>query len=130
MGQVTGMDDKVGRRRQRVDPLYRLAQGCGHVLVGLVFEADMAVTDLVEAEAALGGLKRARLADGFGPQEAAADVVKDPGANPGHAFEEATAVDAIVVVIVYDSIFHMSMSFPTGDSSVLNCSNDADRIGA
>jgi hypothetical protein len=95
-----------------------------------VLEADMAVTDLGEAEATLAGLKRARLADGFGPQDAAADAVKDPGADPGHAFEKATAVDAVVVVIVYDSIFHMSMSFPTGDSSVLNCSNDADRSGA
>ena len=40
-------------------------------------------------------------------QDAAADGPEDPGADPGHALEEAAAVDAVVVVIVNDFVCHM-----------------------
>ena len=75
----------------------------------------------------LRGLERAGPAESVGPQDAAADGVKDPGANPGHAFEEATPVDAVVMVIVNDFVFHMVMFFSSGLCSVLITSNDADR---
>jgi hypothetical protein len=51
MAQITGMNQKVRRTVERVDPVDGLLQSRGYISVGCLVEADMTVTDLNEAEA-------------------------------------------------------------------------------
>src|SRR6516162_2590969 len=86
----------------------------------------MAVADLGEAETAFGQRHRPRLTEGLRAQDAAADAVKDTGPDPGHALEEAPAIDAVVVVVINDFVCHMLSSFLSGECCVPTHSTDAD----
>lgn len=51
--QVSGVQDKRRRLRQRIDLGNGLAQRGSHIRVGIFVETDMTVADLYEAEVAL-----------------------------------------------------------------------------
>jgi hypothetical protein len=63
-------------------------------LVGRLVEADMTVADLQKGEITRRGLCGHRLADeAERARHAAADSPENPGACPGHALQQAAAVD-------------------------------------
>ena len=109
VGQVAGVEDELGGAGQGVDAGDGLAEGGGDVEVGGFVEADVAVADLHEVQltggqdgrGTAGGLSehaRAEHAAGYGPEHASA--------GPGHAFEEAAAVDAVMVVVMGNVVIH------------------------
>ena len=83
---VAGMDDERRRRRHAVDLGDRLAESGGDVGIGLLGEADVAVADLHEVEAAGIGLLR-RILQRVRPRHAADQGPGEAGARPCHAFQ-------------------------------------------
>src|SRR6202521_5520337 len=89
--------------RQRADAVDGFLERAGNVHIGDVFEADMAVADLHEAEVTLGGA--AGLSQVAGRQDAGAQCPHDAGASPRHALEESAPVDLVSMVeFVEDSV--------------------------
>src|ERR1051325_496482 len=104
MGEVAGVEDKFGAVRQGVDACDGGFEGAGDVFVGFFVKADVGVADLDELEVGrrCGGDFRAR-GEGSRGQQAAGDGPYHAGAGPGHAFEKTAPVDAVGIVVVFDT---------------------------
>jgi hypothetical protein len=50
MSKVAGVNDELGRLRQRVDAVHGLLEGGGHILIWRPVEPDVAVADLDEPQ--------------------------------------------------------------------------------
>ena len=99
VGEIAGVDDEVRPRRQRVDLGHRGAQALRHVRVRGLVEADVAVADLDEEQALAAGHRAVRRCARWqraGLRDAGVQAPEQAGAGPGHALEEAAAVDAVV----------------------------------
>lgn len=81
MGDVAGVDDEGRPFRQGVHPSDRQVEGGGHVGIGLLGEADMAVTELDEERRAqpVGGTGLG----GLGKIEAGQDATGEGKERPG-----------------------------------------------
>ncbi len=89
MRDVAGVQHEGGLLRHRLDLADRLFQRRARVGVGGLGEADVAVGDLHEGEAAL---LRLRLADQARGRHAAAHRPNDAAARPNHAFQDLPPV--------------------------------------
>src|SRR5512132_3044879 len=88
VGNVAGVNDEGRPRRYRIDLLDGAADGAGDVRVGFPLEADVAIAQLDEGEAAGRGFRSLGLADEAGAaRNAAAHRPQDAGAGPRHALE-------------------------------------------
>src|SRR5271165_3899206 len=106
VGEVAGVDQKIGSLRQCVDPGDGLLQRGGHALLVRVFaEADVAVADLDEREAARPRLPGS-LAEGAGREDSAADRPDEACARPGHAFQEPATIHPVALAIALALIRH------------------------
>src|SRR5262249_58290870 len=92
--QVAGVEHEGRRPGHRVDLFHRLFESARHVDVRGLAETDVAVADLDEAEIALGSVLLV-LPEGPRRQEPTPDAPEHAGPGPGHALQEATAVDAV-----------------------------------
>ncbi len=115
VAEVAGVNDEVGLLRQGVDLVDGGLQGGGDIGVRGLAEAHVAVADLDEVEFSLRGMLPA-LAEGLRREDAAAHGPEDSGSGPGHAFQEAAAVDAVVIVVVNDSFCHVHLACPDSDA--------------
>src|SRR6266699_1294786 len=107
MTQVTRVNDELGFVRQCVDFIDGCFQRSADIGVRRFVEAHMAVADLYEIKLAKLAFCAGRLlAERPRAQYAVTDGPDDSRSGPGHAFEKAAPVDAIVVVIMNDSFGH------------------------
>src|SRR5206468_3338704 len=83
MTQVTGVQDEVRRRRQRVDLRDRLLQRADDIFVRLFVKTDVAVADLHEAE--IGTSDWRCCAEQFRREDSTAHRPKHSSASPCHA---------------------------------------------
>jgi hypothetical protein len=100
------MDDEVGRLRQCVDLFDGCLESGADIRVGGLVEAHMAVADLDEAQFAR--RRHRMLAEGLRRQHAAADGPDHACSGPGHALQEAAAINTVVVTIVNDFLGQFS----------------------
>ena len=100
MADVAGVQHELGRNGQRVDLVHGGLQRGGDIGIGRLVEAHVAVADLHKTEVALGCLTgMRRIAEAVGLQHSALQHAERSRAGPGHAFQEAAAVDSVVVVV-------------------------------
>lgn len=105
VGEIAGVENEIRRRRQRVDLGHRFLQGAEHILVCFLVEPNVAVADLHEGEISA-DLRRLGAAwpQNSRDDEAAARGPEHARSGPGHAFQKAAPVDAVMVVIVYQVV--------------------------
>src|SRR5579872_4234360 len=115
MAEVARVDDEIRRLRHGIDPCHRLLEGGRDILVGFPVEPDMAVADLDKGEISRlpAGVRLGRLADDLRAEDSAAEAINNARPHPSHAFEESATVNAVLIVIIRDLLFH-DISFPLG----------------
>ena len=97
---IAGVQHERGALGERVEARDGLAQRAGHVVVRVLVEADVAVADLREQEAARRRVARRRAAEHARHRHAAIERPEQTRASPRHAAEKAAAVDAVVEHVV------------------------------
>ena len=124
MADVSGMKNEIRRRGQCVDLGDSGLQSAGYICIGGLVETHVAVTDLDEAEFSLGILAAnlGKTAEAVGLQDPAFHHAKGAGAGPGHALQETSAVNSIMVVVMQEFVFgflsHLLSSFKVLRSGV------------
>ena len=93
MGDVAGVEQEGRLGGSAAMRASAACQGRGRIGIGGLVEADMGVADLDEAEPPPSAA--CRIAEQHGARHAAGDGPQHAGAGPGHAFQEAAAVDAV-----------------------------------
>ena len=76
-------------------------------------EADVTIADLHEAERGrgCGGFALDDVGQGRGDDPVADDAEDDARPGPGHAYQEALAVDAVMLVVVHNVLAHGNPPF-------------------
>src|SRR5262245_43657638 len=104
------MKDELRSGLQTTDLVDGCLQRGRHIRVGRFVKSDVTVTDLGESEPDAIGIGK-RLSQEFCGWYASIDRPKESGTGPGHTFQEAPPVDAVVVVIVRNSFRQDSSPF-------------------
>src|SRR4030095_8590935 len=100
MADIAGVEQKLRQSWCVIDPVNRHPQGGHYVGVGRLVEPHVAVADLDEAQLPSGGLSKIGSAEAVGSENPTLHDQEGSSAGPGHAFQESTAVNSVVVVIV------------------------------
>src|SRR6476660_4406123 len=113
MSQVPGVQHEGRCLGERIDLCDRVAQGRGDVFVGVLVEADMAITDLDETQVSTGcSVRSVRTSvEGLRTENATRDGPEDPRTGPRHAFKKPPAVDSVLVVIMCNDVRHFVSRF-------------------
>jgi hypothetical protein len=108
MSEVAGVEHEGWGCGQSVDFCHRHLQGRDDIRIRRLVESDMAVADLDKTQLTLQGIGvvTVQVAEREGFQYPAFEYTKGSGTSPSHAFEKASPVNAVVVVIVDDVVGH------------------------
>src|SRR6266536_1260802 len=101
VGYVAGVDQELGLGLQGFDSIQRHLKSCRNVRIRGLVEAHMAVAQLHKAQLAVHFL---RIPERNGTENSALHDIQSPGSGPSHAFQEAPAINTVVVVVVNDLV--------------------------
>ena len=114
MADVSRVQQKLRRRRQRIDLIDRRFLSSGHVQIRRFVESHVAVADLHEAQLARCRGIRSQIgkpAQAVRLQYAALHHAQRARSCPRHALQKSAAIDSVLVVIVQDLVFHFLRHF-------------------
>src|SRR5581483_7656950 len=104
MRDVPGMKNEVGGIGKCIDLIHGGFQSSNYVGIRGLVESHVAVADLYEREAVAMLLGGAHLrSQSAGLEDACFSNVQSSRAGPSHAFQEAAAIDAVTVMVVFNN---------------------------
>src|SRR5271165_5588351 len=123
MADIPRMQQEFRRRRQRVNFIDSSLQGSRNIRIRRLVETHVTVADLHETQLAL-HVARAHLckaAHAVGFQNAALHDAERARSRPRHAFQEAAAIDPILIVIVQDLVLYVASHFSSSVDTSSHC---------